>query len=58
VIYNRWGEVVFETTDQQQCWDGTHRGQALPSDVFAYKLQVRLQDGTSIVKSGNINLLR
>jgi len=58
VIYNRWGEVVFETTDQQQCWDGTHRGQALPGDVFAYKLQVRLQDGTSLVKSGNINLLR
>ncbi|MEY3099252.1 MAG: hypothetical protein RIS63_140, partial [Bacteroidota bacterium] len=48
----------FETTDQQQCWDGTHRGQALPGDVFAYKLQVRLQDGTSLVKSGNINLLR
>ncbi|MFN5679389.1 MAG: gliding motility-associated C-terminal domain-containing protein [Flavobacteriia bacterium] len=58
VIYNRWGEVVFETTDQQQCWDGTYRGQALPGDVFAYKLQVRLQDGTSLVKSGNINLLR
>jgi gliding motility-associated-like protein len=58
VIYNRWGEVVFETTDQLQCWDGTHRGQALLSDVFAYKLQVRLQDGTSLVKSGNINLLR
>jgi gliding motility-associated-like protein len=58
VIYNRWGEVVFETTDQQQCWDGTFRGVALPSDVFAYKLQVALQDGTSVVKSGNINLLR
>ena len=58
VIYNRWGEVVFETTDQQQCWDGTFRGVALPSDVFAYKLQVTLQDGTSVVRSGNINLLR
>ena len=57
-IFNRWGEVVFETTDQSICWDGTFKDQNVNADVFAYKLQVKLQDGTFINQSGSIQLVR
>lgn len=58
VIYNRWGEVVFETADQANCWDGTFKGKELHSDVYAYKLQVKLQDGTFVDQAGSIQLIR
>ena len=58
VIYNRWGEVVFETTNQAQCWDGSFKGKTLNADVFAYKLQVKLQDGTFVDQAGSIQLIR
>ena len=57
-IYNRWGELVFETTDQSDCWDGTFRGRPMNSAVFVYKLVVRTTDGTELEESGNVNLVR
>jgi len=58
VIYNRWGQVVFETRDISKGWDGTFKGQAQNSGVYAYKLAYSLSDGTSQLKNGNITLLR
>lgn len=58
VIYNRWGEVVFETTDQSNCWDGKFKDKQLNADIFAYKLQVKIQDGTYIDRVGSIQLVR
>jgi gliding motility-associated-like protein len=57
-IYNRWGEKVFETTDSQICWDGNYKDEPLNPGVFAYKLVVTLFDGSTIVESGNLTLVR
>lgn len=57
-IYDRWGEKIFETEDQSECWDGTFRGKELNSGVFAYKLNAILVDGTVIEQSGNLTLVR
>ncbi len=57
-IYDRWGELVFETTTQDNCWDGSYRGKPMNSAVFVYKLFVRTSDGTEIEESGNVNLVR
>ena len=59
-IYNRWGEMVFETTDINltECWDGTYKGKEMNAGTFVYKLLVTLWDGTSIEESGNITLIR
>lgn len=57
-IYNRWGERVFESTDVDFCWDGTHRGKAVNTGVFVYKLRVFLSDGTEVFDSGNLTLVR
>ena len=39
-IYNRWGELVFETNDPNSGWDGKHRGEDLGMDVFAYVINI------------------
>jgi gliding motility-associated-like protein len=57
-IYNRWGELVFTSKSQTECWDGSFRGKPAPVGVYAYKLQVTLTDGTIQEESGNITLAR
>lgn len=57
-IYDRWGEKVFETTNQQQCWDGTYRGKRMNTGVFVYYLQATFKTGESVTKKGNIGLVR
>lgn len=58
VVYNRWGQVVFQTTQRSQTWDGTFNGKPLNTDVFAYRLSGKTIDGKTILKSGNITLIR
>lgn len=57
-VFNRWGELVFETTDQDQGWDGTFRGKPQETEVYVYLLQVEFDDGKTIEKQGNVTLLR
>jgi gliding motility-associated-like protein len=57
-IYNRWGQVVFETNDPTQGWDGNFRGNPEPMDVYAYTLTAIFSDGTKTTKSGDITLIR
>jgi gliding motility-associated-like protein len=57
-IFNRWGELVFETTDQARGWDGTYKGKMSEPAVFVYHLQVRCGDGQDYFTKGNITLIR
>ncbi|HEY1032850.1 MAG TPA: gliding motility-associated C-terminal domain-containing protein [Flavipsychrobacter sp.] len=57
-IYNRWGQVVFETRDATKGWDGTYNGDAAPMETYAYTLSVMFPNGQVFQKQGNITLLR
>ena len=57
-IYNRYGQLIFETTDQTEGWDGTFKGQAENPGVFLYILDYTLIDDTSLVKKGNVTLVK
>jgi gliding motility-associated-like protein len=57
-IFNRWGEMVFHTTDQNVGWDGTYNGKAQEMEAYAYVLHVEFYDKTTLDKKGNITLLR
>ncbi len=57
-IYNRWGQLVFETTSQSIGWDGTFNGVPQPIEAYGYVLSVSFIDGTSKLLKGNITLLR
>ncbi len=57
-IYNRWGELVFETNDQSIGWDGTFKGKPADPAVFVYYLEADCADGESYFEKGNITLIR
>ena len=57
-IYDRWGELVFETTDQSECWDGTFKGKPMNAASYVYVLELTLQDGTTVSEKGNVTLVR
>ena len=57
-IYDRWGEIVFETTDPEFCWDGKYKGEPLNTAVFAYFLTATFKSGESIEVKGNISLIK
>lgn len=57
VIFDRWGTVIFRSTDQNQGWDGTYNGKSLSTGVFVYK--VSYNDGNfDHVESGNLTLIK
>ncbi|MCA1763559.1 MAG: gliding motility-associated C-terminal domain-containing protein [Flavobacteriales bacterium] len=57
-VFNRWGEKVFETTDQSEGWDGTYKNNLAEPAVFVYHLDVRCGDGQTYFKKGNVTLVR
>ena len=58
VIYNRWGQVVFQTSNINDAWDGKYKGQIQPPDVYTYTLSVTFTDGSQTTKTGDITLLK
>ncbi len=58
VIYDRWGDKVFETDNQEIGWDGTKNGKALPSGVFGYYLRAVCKNGEEYKRQGNVTLVR
>lgn len=57
-LYNRWGQVVFETTDVNIGWDGKYKGKEQPMEAYGYVMNVTFIDGTTFFKKGNVTLLR
>jgi len=62
-IFDRWGNQVYSIEDvipqgNLLTWDGTYLSKPLNSAVFAYRLVGRLRDGSSIIRVGDITLLR
>lgn len=58
VVYNRWGEKIFETRTPGDDWDGTYQGQPLPPDVFAYYAEILCRGGEVFTNKGNVTLFR
>jgi gliding motility-associated-like protein len=58
IIFDRWGEEVFVSKDQNLGWDGTYKGEKLSPDVFAYTLRVKCINQIDYAVRGNISLLK
>ncbi|MEM9919566.1 MAG: PKD domain-containing protein [Bacteroidota bacterium] len=58
IIYNRWGQKVFESRSQDNFWDGTLNGQPLSAEAYGYYLMVRCVGGDEFVRKGNVTILR
>lgn len=57
-IFNRWGELVFESNTTEKSWDGTYKGQPNPDGVYMYLLRYTGGDNLIRIQKGNITLIR
>ena len=57
-IYDRWGNVMFESSSKTLKWNGTYKGLPCNSGVYAYMADVVYITGEKKVFSGNITLIR
>lgn len=58
MVFNRWGELIFETNNINIGWDGYYRGHLCQEDVYVYKASAVFKDGRKVEKIGDILLLR
>jgi len=56
-IFDRWGELIFETQDPSIGWDGTFKGKSLNPDVFVYMIQYK-EGNVAKMKKGSVTLIR
>ena len=57
-IFNRWGELLFETNSVQDTWDGKYQGENCPQDVYAYSIQLTDMFGRFKSYRGSFTLIR
>lgn len=58
-VFDRWGELVFETSNIAIKWDGSYRGKDLDAGVFVYQLSGRLKKSIEpFYLKGNVTLVR
>jgi gliding motility-associated-like protein len=57
-IYNRWGSVIFSTTDPAKGWDGSVNGIQIESGAFIWTCNYQLQGEESKTEKGTVTLIR
>ncbi len=58
MIYDRWGQEVFKSTNPNTGWDGSFNGNELPPDVYGYYLMVECIGGDQHIEKGNVTILQ
>ncbi len=58
LVFNRWGQIVWETSDPNDAWDGTFKGELLSPAVFDFYLHGTCYSKEKIELKGNIHLIR
>jgi gliding motility-associated-like protein len=58
-VYNRWGELMFETNDPNAGWDGTFKGMSSDPGVFGWYLKASCGEGSEeVFRKGSVTLIR
>lgn len=58
VIFNRWGEKLFETRDITTSWDGRYQGRIVQQGVYSYYISVTGANGNLIERKGTFMVIR
>jgi len=57
-VFNRWGEIVFESFQLDKGWDGFYHDELSKSDVYVWKCEATCIGGGTYKKMGNVSLIR
>ena len=58
ILYNRWGQAVFESSNPAVGWDGTFKGMEAPVDVYVYVVEYAFFDSKPARLTGTVALIR
>ncbi|QQS30239.1 MAG: gliding motility-associated C-terminal domain-containing protein [Sphingobacteriales bacterium] len=57
-IMNRWGEIMFTTTNTEEGWDGYFKGQLAPQGIYTYYIRMKTPIGLTLERKGTLMLVR
>jgi gliding motility-associated-like protein len=57
-IYNNWGQLVFATDDANVGWDGTFKGSDAPLGVYTWTFTIKIAGNRTVIKEGDVTLIR
>lgn len=57
-VFNRWGQLVFQTTDIDKGWNGQFNGKPQPMGAYVYIIDAQTSSGRKYYKQGNVTLIR
>jgi gliding motility-associated-like protein len=58
LVFNQWGEKIFQSRDKNLGWDGRYNGKPQPSGVYIVVAQFILADGSMVQRKASLNLIR
>ena len=58
MVFNRWGEMIFETDVLTGRWDGTYNGVGSPIDTYVWRVDYTELNGEDHILYGHVNLVR
>ncbi len=56
-IYNRWGELIFESDDVNKGWNGYIKGSPAKQDVYVWRVRATFSNGKPVIKAGDLTVL-
>ena len=57
-VFNRWGQMIYSTTNFNQGWDGKINGQPQPTGTYVWMVEGLTRDDRKIAKKGTVTLIR
>jgi len=57
-IFNKWGQMLYKTTDPNGGWDGRFNGEFVPTDAYVYLIVYRTPEGQTIEERGTVTAVR
>jgi gliding motility-associated-like protein len=58
LIFNKWGQMIFTTTDSNEGWDGKQNGEILPPGAYVYLIKYRTPEGANMEQRGTVTIIR
>ena len=56
-IFDRWGELIFQSSDFNKGWDGTYKSEPVPMGSYVYKISAKGNGSRIIEKNGSITVV-
>jgi len=58
LIFNRWGEVIFESYSPFEGWNGTYKGKLVENSVYSWRLEYKDTNGKRYEQMGKVSIIR